>query len=222
MRRLLFVSTLVACAEAGSQTTSPIDDVDASIGGTTPDAAVPDAPLPCTEVQTELLKNPAFDSTPMGTLWMQTPISATYPLITDQGQTGTSGITEQSPPYDAWLGGLAGTDVLWQDVTIPNRTKQIALSGFYEVRTSETAATPIDTASIAFTDMANTPIITVQALDNTKKTTTWTTLNFAVTDAPMYSGMTLRLRMTSTNGGTNFTSFWWDTLSVKATHCSEQ
>ena len=84
------------------------------------------------------------------------------------------------------------------------------------------SATPIDTASLAFTDTANTPLMMIQQLDNTKKTTTWTTVNYAVTNAPMFSGMTLRLRMTSTNTAGNFTSFWWDTLSVKATHCMEQ
>jgi hypothetical protein len=220
MRRLLYPCLLGACATAGTE--QPSANIDASDADATMIDAAPDAPLPCTEVMTELLKNPAFDGTPMGSMWMQTPINATYPLITDQGQTGTSGITEQSAPYDAWLGGLAGTDVLWQDVTIPGRTKQIALSGFYEVRTGETVANAVDTGSLAFTDTANTPIATIQALDNTKKTTTWTTVNYAVTNAPMYSGMTIRLRMTSTNNGTLFTSFWWDTLSIKATHCMEQ
>lgn len=219
MRRFLALGLLAGCATAGTE--QPNTNIDAPEGTVTLDAA-PDAPLPCTEVMTELLKNPTFDGTPMGSMWMQTPISAMYPLITDQGQTGTSGITEQSAPYDAWLGGLAGTDVLWQDITIPGRTKQIALSGFYEVRTGETVATAVDTGSLAFTDMANAPIATIQALDNTKKTTTWTTVNYAVTNAPMYSGMTIRLRMTSTNNGTLFTSFWWDTLSIKATHCMEQ
>jgi hypothetical protein len=219
MRRLMSLCLLVGCATAGTE--QPNTNSDASNSDGSIDAP-PDAPLPCTEVMTELLKNPAFDGTPMGSMWMQTPINATYPLVTDQGQTGTSGITEQSAPYDAWLGGLAGTDVLWQDITIPGRTKQIALSGFYEVRTSETVATAVDTGSLAFTDMANAPIATIQALDNTKKTTTWTTVNYAVTNAPMYAGMTLHLRMTSTNNGTLFTSFWWDTLSIKATHCLEQ
>jgi hypothetical protein len=220
MRRLLYLCLLGGCATAGTE--QPNTNIDASESDAAMIDAAPDAPLPCTEVMTELLENPAFDGTPMGSMWMQTPISATYPLITDQGQTGTSGITEQSAPYDAWLGGLAGTDVLWQDITIPGRTKQIALSGFYEVRTGETVANAVDTGSLAFTDMANAPIATIQALDNTKKTTTWTTINYAVTNAPMYSGMTIRLRMTSTNNGTLFTSFWWDTLSIKATHCMEQ
>jgi hypothetical protein len=217
MRRLLFLCLFAGCATAGTE--QPNTGTDAAVTDGKIVDAPPDAPAPCVEVMTELLKNPAFDLTPMGTMWMQTPISTTYPLITDQGQTGTSGITEQSAPYDAWLGGLQGTDVLWQDFTVPARTKQILLSGFYEVRTGETAATAIDTASIAFVQTNDTPIAVVQALDNTKKTTTWTTLNFAVTNAPSLSGMTIRLKMTSTNTATLFTSFWWDTLSLKATHC---
>jgi hypothetical protein len=35
----------------------------------------------------------------------------------------------------------------------------------------------------------------------------------------MYSGMTLRLKMNLTNNATTATSFFFDTLSVKATHC---
>lgn len=217
MRRLLFVGLLATgCATAGTE--QPNTGTDAATDGSTADAA-PDAPLPCNEVMTELLMNPAFDATPMGTGWTQTPIDAMYPLITDQGQTGTSGITEHSAPYDAWLGGLAGTDVLFQNITVPARTRLLILTGFYEVRTGETVATAVDTGSLAFTDTNNTPIVVAQSLDNTKKTTTWSTINFSVANAPMLSGMTIRLRMTSTNNGSLFTSFWWDTLSLKATHC---
>ena len=224
MRRLLFLGLLASCASAGTE--QPSSGTDAPPGGgdgsTTIDAA-PDAPLACTEVMTELLKNPAFDSTPMGTMWMQTPINATYPLITDQGNGTTTGINEQSAPYDAWLGGLVGTDVLWQDVTIPGRTKQILLSGFYDVRTGETVAAAVDTGSMAFVTTADAPIAVAQSLDNTKKTTTWTTINFAVTNAAALSGMTIRLKLTTTNNNnTLLTSFYWDTLSLKATHCMEQ
>jgi len=214
MRRLVFLGLLAGCATAGTEqpntgTDAPTQTVDAA----------PDAPAPCNEVMTELLVNPAFDGTPMGTGWMETPIDIMYPLITGDGQTGTLGITEHSTPFDAWLGGLAGTDVLSQDIAVPARTRLLILTGFYEVRTGETVATAVDTGSMTFVDTNNSPIATVQSLDNTKKTTTWTTLNYAVSNAPMLSGTTIRLRMTSTNNATLFTSFWWDTLSLKATHC---
>ena len=218
MRRLLFLALCAGCATAGTE--QPSTGADAAIDGAAIDAR-PDAPPPCNEIVTELLKNPAFDATPMGTMWMQMPANASYPLITDQGQTGGTmgGITEQTAPYDAWLGGLAGTDVLWQDIAVPARTRLLAVSGFYEVRTGETGATPVDTGSMSFVQTNDAPIAVAQALDNTKKTTTWTTINYSVSNAETLSGMTIRLKMTATNNGAAFTSFFWDTLSVKATHC---
>ena len=220
--RLLLVSLLAGCATAGTE--QPSTGMDAAVDGSLIDA--PDAPLPCNEIITELLKNPAFDTDPVGTLWMQTPINPTYPLITGMGQTGTSGITEQSAPYDAWLGGLAGTDTLWQDITVPARTRLLALSGFYEVRSSDSTTVPIDTGTLAFVQTNDSPIAVAQAVDNTKRTTTWTTINYAVSNAETLSGMTIRVKMTTTNNapinpltGQGITSFWWDTLSVKATHC---
>lgn len=221
MRLVLFVGGLAGCATAGTEQPS---GTDAATDGKLIDAA-PDAPPPCNEVMTELLQNPAFDSEPVGTLWMQTQISPSYPLITGQGQTGTSGITEQSPPYDAWLGGLQGTDVLWQDIMVPARTRLLILSGFYEVRSSDSTTVAVDTGTLAFVQTNDSPIATVHALDNTKRTTVWTPVNYAVTNAPMLSGTTIRVKMTTTNNapnpttGAGLTSFWWDTLSVKATHC---
>jgi hypothetical protein len=229
MRRLLLVCLLGACATAGK-------DQPATDGSMTGDAAMidapPDAPAPCTEIVTELLKNPAFDSSPMGTLWMQTPIDPAFPLITGDGAAGGPGIAEQSAPYQAWLGGLpkAGvttTDVLWQDVVIPARTRLINLSGFYDLRTGDPSATAVDTCSVAWVTTADAPIATVIALDNLKKTTTFTTLNYGLSNAETYSGMTLRLRLTSSNnpqlqpppGNQGSTSCFFDTFSVKATHC---
>jgi hypothetical protein len=221
MRLLLLSGLLAGCATAGTEQPTTAD---AAPDGTSLPSQ-PDAAGPCNEVTTELLANPAFDSDPVGTMWMQTPINATYPLITGVGQTGTMGITEQSAPYDAWLGGLQGTDVLWQDITVPARTRLLALSGFYEVRSSDSASVVVDTGTLAFVQTNDSPIAVAQALDNTKRTTTWTTINYAVSNAETLSGMTIRVKMTTTNNapnpitGAGITSFWWDTLSVKATHC---
>jgi len=214
MRRLLLAGLFAGCASAGTE--QPVTEIDAFIPGMTPDARPPeiDAPLPCTEIMTELLGNPAFDTTPVGAGWIQTPINATYPLVTDQ-----DGISEQSPPYKAWLGGLQGTDLLWQEVMVPARTRLLIVAGFYEVRSQENGAAIVDTSAVALVDTADAPIATVIALDNTKKTTTWTPLTFSVMNAAPLSGTRVRLRMTSTNNNTTYTSFYYDTLSVKAAHC---
>lgn len=225
MRRLLFLALCAGCATAGTE--QPSTGADAGIDGATIDAR-PDAPEPCNEIVTELLKNPAFDAEPMGAMWSEQRISPTLALVTGDGQTGgpLGGITEQSAPYDAWLGGAQGTDVLWQDFTVPARTRLLALSGFYEVRSSDSTTAVIDTAVMSFVTTADANIATAQSLDNTKRTTTWTTVNYAVSNAEMLSGTTVRLKMTSTNNalinpttGQGATSFYWDTMSIKATHC---
>jgi hypothetical protein len=89
MTRLLLLVGLASCAQAGSGEQQPGTDAatgDAAIA----DASI-DAPPPCVEIMTELLNNPAFDATPMGTGWMETRIDPAYALITDEGQTGTLG-----------------------------------------------------------------------------------------------------------------------------------
>ena len=220
---------LAGCAEAGGSSSAH----DAAIDDAVIDAE-PDAALPCTEIVTELLQNGAFDGEPMGAMWSQTPIDPAFPLVVGDGVAGGPGIAEQSAPYQAWLGGLpkAGvqtTDVLWQDVPIPPRTRLVNLSGFYELRTGDPSTAAVDTCSIAWVTTADAPVATVLALDNLKKTTTFTTINYGLSDAEMYSGMTLRLRFTSTNnpqlnpppGNTGATSCFFDTFSVKATHCMQ-
>ncbi len=93
------------------------------------------------------------------------------------------------------------------------------------MRSSDSATVVVDTGSLAFVQTNDSPIAVAQALDNTKRTTTWSPVNYAVSNAETLSGMTIRLKMTSTNNAVNpisgagATSFFWDTLSVKATHC---
>lgn len=168
---------------------------------------------------TELLQNGAFDASPLGTGWTEVPGGA-LPLITPNGGTAAGGIDEQTAPNDAWLGGVVSiTDILYQDVLIPPRTRLVNLSGFYEIRTFDTVSSPQDTGSFAWVTTANLPIATIMTLDNTKRTTTWTTVNFGLANAAMYAGMMIRLQMTATNNASLPTSFFFDTLSVKATHC---
>ena len=185
------------------------------------DARPIDAPPPdaCVPQLTELLTNPVFDLGPIGAGWNQTVIDPAYPLI-----TGDDGVPEHSAPYKAWLGGLesnfgTATDVLFQDVTVPANTTQLVLTGFYEVRTAEAATDTnvYDTASVDLTQPNGTPILSVLGVSNRTPTTTWTAINQLV--AQNLAGMTVRVRMTSSNDFLNATSFYFDTLSLKATHC---
>jgi hypothetical protein len=178
----------------------------------TPDAP-PDA---CVPVTTELLVNPAFDLSPVGTGWIEIPIDPAYPLVTSDGP-------EHSPPYAAWLGGFEAlfstvTDQLYQDVVVPPGTTQLVFTGYYLVGSDESTSTNVyDTAQVALTQPNGTPIVTVISLSNLTVTSNWTPINFTV---PMdLSGQTVRVRFTSTNDYSYATSFLFDTLSLRATHC---
>jgi hypothetical protein len=186
------------------------------------DAAPPvDAPIDaCVPITTEVLANPVFDLTPAGTMWQQTPIDPTYPPITSDG------FAAQTAPYKAWMGGFEAqslglntvTDVIYQDVTIPANTTQLVLTGFYVVGTTETGTTVYDTASVALLQTNGSPIETVMSLSNATATAAaWQP--FTHTFTANVSGQTVRLRITSTNDITNVTNFFFDTLSLKATHC---
>ncbi|MBV8755693.1 MAG: hypothetical protein JO257_00370 [Deltaproteobacteria bacterium] len=182
------------------------------------DAAPPDACVPQT---TELLQNPVFDLTPVGTGWNETPIDPTYPPITSDG------FAAQTAPYKAWMGGFDGqsksmnsvTDVVWQDFVVPPGTTALVLTGYYVVGTNETSTTTVyDTASVDLLQTNGTPIENVMAPTNLTVTgSTWTAFSHTFTHLP--AGQTVRLRFTSTNDITNVTNFFFDTLSLKATHC---
>ena len=191
--------------------------IDAAIDAAPMIDAPPDA---CVPITTELLANPVFDLTPQGTGWTETNIDNAYPII-----TADDGITEQTAPYKAWLGGWAGTDKsvtsltdqLYQDVVVPAGTTSLVLTGYYEVRTAETGTTVYDTGNVDLLQTNGTPIEAVMALSNAAPTTAWTPLSH--TFGGNLSGMTVRLRFTTTNDVSNPTSFYFDTLSLKATHC---
>ena len=191
-----------------------------------PDAHVDAAPMidappdACVPITTELLVNPAFDLPTVGQGWTEVNIDNTYPII-----TGDDGIVEQTAPYKAWMGGLAGTDEnttsvtdqLYQDVVVPAGTTSLVLTGYREVRTAETGTTVYDTGNVDLLQTNGSPIEAVLAENNAAPTTAWTA--FSHTFGGNLSGMTVRLRFTTTNDITNATSFYFDTLSLKATHC---
>lgn len=206
--------------------------VDAMIDAPVIDAPMIDAPMidalmidappdACVPLDTELLANPALDLTPISTGWQQTVIDPAYPLITGDGT-----LVAHSVPYKAWLGGIVSngfpatvTDVLYQDVVVPAGTTQLVLTAYYEVRSGEDPieTTVFDSAAIDVTQPNGTPIVTVRALSNLTPTTAWTMVTHTFTQN--LSGQTIRVRMTSTNDFFRATSFYFDTLSLRALHC---
>jgi hypothetical protein len=177
---------------------------------------------------TELLANPALDLDPMGVGWTQNPIQnvpgGPFPIITSD-----DGAVEQSAPYKIWLGGITGgdtsptqasvTDQVFQDFVVPANTTQLVLTGFVQVGTQEdnSLGFAFDSADVSLIQTNGTPIEDVGGVTNLDAGTTW--IQFTHTFTANVSGQTVRLRFTSTNDDSFATSFYFDTLSVQATHC---
>jgi hypothetical protein len=229
---LIAVGFVVGCAQAGKQ--DQINVVDAPRGTIYMDAPEQHNPPPdgmgsgsgsgsCTPMQIEMLQNPSFDLAPAGTMWIAAPYDPTLPIVTSD-----LGIAQQSAPNDAWMGGLQGTDygvstctdTLYQDIAIPATATALVLTGYYEVRTSETGSTVHDSGSLALTQTNGTVIesvYTAQQLNNAHPTTTWTAINHTFTNVS--AGQTVRLFFTTSNNVSNPTSFYFDSLSLKALAC---
>jgi hypothetical protein len=220
-------TTVDAPQTADAMIDAPMIDamIDAPMIDAMIDAPMIDAPMidaPCVPVNTELLVNGAFDATPIGTGWSETRIDPAYPLVTPPAATNP--LATQAGPYYAWLGGFESTaglvtDVLYQNVTVPANTTQLRITGYYFVGSDESATTTsvYDTGVLALTQLNNTPYTTVLSLSNRSETTAWQA--FDHTFVQNLSGQTVRLRMTTSNDISNATSFWFDTLSLVATHC---
>lgn len=199
--------------------TPPIDAMIDAMPDAMPDAP-PDA-FVCTPMTTQLLANPSFDLTPIGTGWTQTPINPAFLPITDQ-----DGAPEQSAPYKVWLGGFVAptaggtvTDIVHQDIVVPANTTQLVLTGYYLVATQEsaTATTAFDTGSLAITQTNGTQIVAINSFSNLTPAAAWTAINFTVPQN--LSGQTIRLRMTSSNDDSFVTNFYFDSFALTATHC---
>jgi hypothetical protein len=178
----------------------------------------------CVPVQTQLLGNPAFDTSPDAS-WTQQPIDETnFGPIISPGQSG--GVVPQTPSFMAWLGGVYGdeegtsqklVDEIYEDVAIPANTTSLVLTGYYNVKTGETGSSVFDRGSLSLNTTSNTVIENVLSLTNANATADWTPINHTVN--ANVAGQTVRLFMTSSNDFSNATSFYFDSFSLVATHC---
>jgi hypothetical protein len=189
----------------------------------TPDAMVDAAPMidapmvdaACVPMTTELLKNPAFDLSPRAVDWSEISDSG-LDLITDDSGTPAP----DTAPYRAWLGGVDDdTDDLYQNVTIPANTTKLELTGVYSVGSSETGTTIYDKLELALYQTNGTTVVEdAIKLSNVSVTAVaWTPLDHVF--SANLSGQTLQIRFHATNDVSNETSFFFDTMSLKATHC---
>lgn len=226
---ILSVTTAMGCASASSgvaqgDDASTIDDAGGNsedATGTTSVDTMPmiDAAPACVTMTKNLLTNGNFDSTPVGTGWTATPYQAGDQLIT------TAPLIHSSPNA-AWLGGLnssstsvKASDVLYADIAVPaSASTPLALTGFYEVRTSETSTTnSYDSVKVDLLSAAGVVLATPLEKSNVNKTTVFTALD--MTFAETFAGQTVRLRFTTSSDFSNPTSFYFDTLALNSTIC---
>lgn len=221
-RRLWPLALLAACAEAGQS--RPGGQVDAPPGNT-PDASIDappvtggeagiDTPGPCTPMMVNLLTNGNFETQPLATGWTETRIQ-NEPIVRSDGT-----LVAQSGTVRAWLGGLTGsaaTDALTQDIMVPASATNIGFTGFYDVRTGETGTTVYDTAKVELLSTGGAVLESLKTFSNAAPTAAWTSFTQPLTSN--VAGMTVRLRLTSTNDILNATSFYFDTLALTATVC---
>lgn len=214
MRAALVVVFGVGCASAAREVPLDADPADAPGDAAPGDAAI-DAPVDgCQVTTTQLLVNPQFDLAPLGTGWTEQRITPNEPLIR------ADGITEDSVPNMAWLGGLVGNgvvDALTQEIVIPAQTTALVLTGRHAVITQENPTTmQFDTASVSLVEPTGALIALALSLSNAATVTPWSAFTHAFTQD--LSGRTVRLRLTSRNDSSNKTSFYFDTLALTATH----
>jgi hypothetical protein len=203
----IFLVMLVGCATADKAThETPTPD-----GNTPPPSVDGNTDVTCTPMA-DLLMNGTFDVTPVGMGWTGTPANPMYPIIT------ANGLTPNSPPDKAWMGSVvSASDEMHTDVVVPAKATGLVLEGFSQVRTTETASTANDTATIVITDTNDTMLESALALDNTNAGMTWVAFSHPLTSS--VAGHALRVRFSSTNNATKATSFYFDTVSLKVTGC---
>ena len=220
--------------------TSPLGDKDAGPGADSkqpgdakppPDAAVvPTGSDACVASVSEKLANPVLDLVPLGTGWVdqRDPLTnalpgGPFPIISPN----PTGLTSQSEPNKAWLGGAAGgdvtpaaaslTDQLYQDVTFPADATNFVVSGYYVVGTTDVTTFAFDTFTLDVVETNGALIESVLALDNTTVANDFT--QFSKTLTSNVAGKTVRLRATSVNDNIFHTNFFLDSLSFRASAC---
>ncbi len=154
---------------------------------------------------TELIVNGNFESGSTGwTLSGGTTIS-------------TLGSFYHSATHYLWCGDDNGTDVAYQDVTIPGSATAATLSFYYNINTSETSGSP-DTFSATIRNTGGTVLATVGNWSNLNGTSPGVYTQQTYNVLP-YAGQTIRIYFASscTLTGSKTTNFRIDDVSVSVT-----
>jgi hypothetical protein len=167
----------------------------------------------CTMVDTELLTNGNFDAGPT-VAWHEVQFDSEL-IVTNLPQAGA---------YSAWLGSYDQTasDKLYQDVVIPPGTTALTLTGYWLVGTQDSTTTAYDFSHVGLVqaNAGEAAIESALTLSNVNQsgTSTYNAFNHAFNVTGL-GGTTVRFKLDSQSDVTLLTNFFYDTLSLKATHC---
>jgi hypothetical protein len=174
----------------------------------------PPIDAPCTIQTVQLLANPSFDASPMGTGWVQAPYDAAYPLIADD----IPGAGEHTAPNAVWMGGfLSATDNMYQLVAIPASTTALQLRGQRWIGTEETGTTVYDSVRLQIRSSTGTMLEQLVQWSNANSNAAWAP--FVLSTVSPYAGQQVRVYLESSTDSTLNTNFFFDTFVLEATVC---
>jgi len=188
-----------------------------------PDAPRPDAPRPQPDACSprELLGNGDFDSSsgpPINRIITPWQASQTNPpLVLRQNEFPIPGVTADTSPFSAVLGGAdVTTHVLVQQIVIPADVQELRLTGktwiVTEHKSSESQE--LDVMNIELLDAQGFLLERLGHFSNRSASTGWT--QFSVTAQSSHAGETVLFRIRATNDVSKPTTFFVDTLSLLA------
>ena len=162
----------------------------------------------------ELLANPAFEGGETG--WMIS-VAGGFPLLYVANDTSGSNpeIVAQSPPILAWFAGSRADDVLSQTIVLPANAASMTVSFYYAIFTQEVSAAESDVMDVQL--IAGAQTISLAHFSDNSPVGTWT--RFSAPLPASLAGQTVTLRFHDTTNATLITSFYVDTVSVRAVAC---
>ena len=155
-----------------------------------------------------LISNGGFESGTSG--WVQQATSG-QPIIT------TSPSIAHTGSVVAWLGGyVSGTDIVYQDVTIPAGASQVTLAYWYLISTQEPAgSTAYDIMTVSIQNPSTgATLATLASYSNVNARSGW--FQSQSFDLSAYAGQTVRLRFAAVNDFSNYSSFFIDDITLTA------
>jgi hypothetical protein len=171
-------------------------------------------------VPIELLGNADFDSSSGPTdarkiaPWVAS--RANPPLVLNAGELHDLGVTPDTPTFAAALGGENQSEqTLYQIVVVPAGAAGLEVTGKTWIVSLEPAATDFDVMTIDLLDAEGTVVERLATFTEADVSGDWRGLSAAAQSA--HAGETVIFRLRAANGMKFATSFFVDSLSLRAT-----